>query len=119
MRRITFLLVFLVGAVLGAGRSISLAKTAAQPQFSPEALPLADAPTCYTICDMSGINFGYPERQPTDDYLRAEQLGMGWELEIAYQYTDIFRTAEAMNRAVAHNLHPILRICDADVSKCK
>lgn len=118
LKRPIFLIIFLLGATFGIGRSISLAKTA-QPPRSTANLPLGTAPTCYSICDMSGINFAHPERQPTSDYLRAERLGMGWELEIAYNpYLDLLRTSEAMNRAIDHNLHPILRVCDADVSKC-
>lgn len=117
-KRLIFMVIFLLGAMLGVGRSISQAKTA-QPPRSTANLPLATAPTCYSICDMSGVNFAYPERQPTSDYLRAERLGMGWELEIAYNPDiDLLRTSEAMNRAIDHNLHPILRVCDADVSKC-
>src|SRR5690349_11256839 len=101
--------VIVIGALLIAlGAAASLAS--AQRPRVPAGAPLA-APVCTSICDKSGVNFAYPERQPSSDYLRAQRLGMGWELEIAYMPVDLLRTAEAMNRALDHNLRPILRIC--------
>lgn len=81
------------------------------PPEEPPYTPASQAPTCTTMCEKAGVNFAYPVRQPTEDYLRAERLGMGWSLEIAYHPSDLGRTIEAITRAHDHNLRPILRIC--------
>lgn len=97
--------------MLGANQTFPVAGARAMSAIRPLLAPLNQTPTCWSICDKSGVNFAYPERQPMDDYLRAQRLGMGWELEIAYYPQDLLRTAEAMNRALDHGLRPVLRIC--------
>jgi hypothetical protein len=99
-----------IGALLIALGAAGGIASAQRPRV-PASGPLEADPVCKNICDKSGVNFAYPVRQPTDDYLRAQRLGMGWELEIAYMPVDLLRTAEAMNRALDHGLQPILRIC--------
>ncbi len=84
---------------------------APHPALAAPQSPPRQAPVCAAICDLSGVNFAYPVRQPSADYLRAQRLGMGWSLEIAYHPSDLLRAAEGMNRALARGLTPILRIC--------
>ncbi len=100
---ITFLfLVFSVSGTAFASQPVSLVSDAALQEPEPE---------CADICNKVGVNTAYPVRRPVDEYLRAQRLGMGWILEIAYHPVDMGRTAEAINRAHDHGLRPIVRVC--------
>jgi len=109
MRRFIVLAV-IVSLLIAVGVISRAASASVQPA------PVSAGPVCSFVCDKTGVNTGWAIRAPQSDYLRAERLGMNWIMEIAGSMEDVDRTAEAINRANAHGLHAIVRICSGN--KC-